>query len=85
MLEDMYDEHRQVDALLAELAEVESEEQARATALRLVTLAQNHFAKEETFVFPRAEQTLGEPELVRLGEEWQYARLEAPFALKEEP
>jgi len=85
MLEDMYDEHRQVDALLAELAAVASAEQAQATALRLVTLARNHFAKEENAVFPQAEQTLGEAELVRLGEEWRYARLEAPFALKEGP
>jgi hemerythrin-like domain-containing protein len=85
MLEDMYDEHRQVDAMLAELAAVGSVEQARAIVLRLVTLARNHFAKEEKAVFPHAEQILGESELVRLGDEWQYARLETPFVLKEEP
>lgn len=81
LLEGMYEDHEQVDALLGELARVEDLEEARSLAGRLVALANNHFAKEEKAVFPLAEQTLGESELVRLGEEWEYRRLETPFAL----
>jgi hemerythrin-like domain-containing protein len=81
LLEGMYEDHEQVDAFLAELARVEDPEQARMLVARLVGLARNHFSKEEKAVFPLAEQTLGESELVRLGEEWEYRRLEAPFVL----
>jgi hemerythrin-like domain-containing protein len=84
LIESMYEDHEQVDALLAELARVEDPEQARTLAGQLVGLARNHFAKEEKAVFPLAEQTLGEGELVRLGEEWEYRRLDAPFALEVE-
>jgi hemerythrin-like domain-containing protein len=71
--------------MLGELAATENADEARATALRLVTLARNHFGKEEKAVFLHAEQVLGDAELVRLGEEWEYARLETPFVLKDEP
>jgi hemerythrin-like domain-containing protein len=82
LLEGMYEDHEQVDALLAELAAVGDSQQAHSLATRLVTLARNHFAKEEKAVFPLAEQVLGESELVRLGEEWEYRRLDTPFVLE---
>ena len=82
LLEGMYEDHEQVDALLTELAGVDDAGQARSLATRLVALARNHFAKEEKAVFPLAEQVLGEDELVRLGEEWEYRRLETPFTLE---
>jgi hemerythrin-like domain-containing protein len=82
LLEDMYEDHEQVDALLSELARVDDPEQARSLAARLVALARNHFAKEEKAVFPLAEQVLGDAELVRLGEDWEYRRLDTPFTLE---
>jgi hemerythrin-like domain-containing protein len=81
LLEGMYEDHEQVDALLSGLARVDDSAQAHSLATRLVTLARNHFAKEEKAVFPLAEQVLGESELLHLGEEWEYRRLETPFTL----
>jgi hemerythrin-like domain-containing protein len=82
LLEGMYEDHQQVDALLSELAGVDESQRAHSLATRLVALARNHFAKEEKAVFPLAEQVLGEDELVRLGEEWEYRRLDTPFTLE---
>jgi hemerythrin-like domain-containing protein len=63
-------EHDEVEGTLERLAHVEDVQEAEALAARLVAIAHEHFEKEETVLFPMAEQLLGEEELRRLGEQW---------------
>ena len=67
-------EHEEVEGTLERLAHVESVQEAEALAGRLVTVAREHFAKEEQVLFPMAEELLGEDELRRLGEQWAAQR-----------
>ena len=66
----MREEHAEVESTLERLAQVEDVEEAEALAGHLVSVAREHFEKEEQVLFPMAEQLLGEEELRGLGEEW---------------
>lgn len=73
-LEVMRQEHREIEALLACLGEARDQADARATAVTLVQLAVEHFAKEENVLFPMAEQVLGADVLAELGDRCVKAR-----------
>lgn len=70
-------EHAEVEATLERLTQVEDVQEAEALAGRLVTVAREHFEKEEQVLFPMAEQLLGEEALRSLGEQWAAQRLGA--------
>lgn len=73
----MRTEHAEVEATLERLAQVEDVQEAAALAGHLVTVAREHFEKEEQMLFPMAEQLLGEEALRSLGEQWAAQRLGA--------
>ncbi len=68
-------EHEEVERTLAALEEADDPGQAGALIARLVTVARDHFAKEEQVLFPMAEQMLGEEALLELGQEWARRRI----------
>lgn len=70
-------EHEEVEATLQRLTEAADVRDAEALAARLATVAREHFAKEESVLFPMAEQLLGEETLRELGEQWAARRLPA--------
>ena len=70
-------EHAEVESTLERLTQVEDAQEAATLASHLVTVAREHFAKEEQVLFPMAEQLLGEEALRGLGEQWAAQRLPA--------
>ena len=70
-------EHAEVEGTLERLAQVEDVGEAAELAGHLVTVAREHFAKEEQVLFPMAEELLGEDVLRGLGERWAAVRLGA--------
>ena len=67
-------EHEEVEGTLERLTQVEDVHEAKALAAHLVTVAHEHFAKEEQVLFPMAEQLLSADELRGLGERWAALR-----------
>jgi len=67
-------EHEEIDRHLSELRSAEDEATARRSLLHALSLAREHFAKEEQVLFPLAENLLGDEELARLGAEWATRR-----------
>lgn len=71
----MREEHDEVEASLARLAEIDDAQQATELAAHLSKVAHEHFAKEEQVLFPMAEQLLGEETLRDLGAQWAARRI----------
>jgi hemerythrin-like domain-containing protein len=63
-------EHEEVEGTLERLAQVEDIQDADKLAAHLLTVAHEHFEKEEEVLFPMAVELLGEEELRSLGEQW---------------
>jgi hemerythrin-like domain-containing protein len=63
-------EHEEVEGTLERLAQVEDVQDADELAAHLLTVAHEHFEKEEEVLFPMAVELLGEEELRSLGEQW---------------
>jgi regulator of cell morphogenesis and NO signaling len=70
-------EHAEVEGTLERLAQVDDLHEAEELIRHLVTVAREHFEKEEQVLFPMAEQMLGEDVLRGLGERWAVERLGA--------
>ena len=70
----MEEEHQTIAALLAEISNARTRERAAELLRETLQAARVHFAKEEQFAFPLAEQMLGLEELRRLGRGWADAR-----------
>ena len=70
-------EHEEVEGTLERLAHAADLEEAQSLASHLVSVAREHFAKEEQVLFPMAEQLLPEAELRGLGEQWAARRIGA--------
>ena len=67
-------EHDEIDhGLAAAVQAVDAEEGARRL-LGALSVAREHFAKEERILFDLARQSLGEAELTRLGAAWAERR-----------
>jgi hemerythrin-like domain-containing protein len=71
----MEDEHVEIGALLAKAQVTADLEGARSALLEAVSLARDHFAKEERVAFPMAESLLGEDALSELGSAWAGRRV----------
>ncbi len=67
-------EHEQVEQAVESLPAVQELEEAQTLILQLITVARNHFAKEEQILFPLAAQSLSAETLTELGERWAAAR-----------
>lgn len=72
-VEGMFNDHRQIEALLAQLV-APLAEPARAdpqeTVARLAALVRRHFEQEENVLFPAALRALDADELEELGARW---------------
>jgi hemerythrin-like domain-containing protein len=67
-------EHREIDALTAQIARAGSLEEARDCGARLLDLLRDHFHKEEAMLFPMAEHHLDDKKLQELGQRWKARR-----------
>ncbi len=74
LLDTMEEEHRTIAGLLERAQGTSQGPQALGHLLEAVTLAREHFAKEERMAFPLAESLLGEEPLTELGERWSERR-----------
>ena len=70
----MRDEHREIEAGIIEAQWCPDLRRARTLLLESITLARDHFAKEEQVLFPLAERVLTEAKLTAMGEEWARRR-----------
>lgn len=68
-------EHDEVEAALERLSQIDDVQEAETLAAHLVSVAREHFAKEEQVLFPMAQDLLGEERLRSLGEQWAARRL----------
>jgi hemerythrin superfamily protein len=69
LIEDSYVEHKEVDKLLAEMSPGNSSWDEQILELR--QKVKRHAEKEERELFPKAEQLLGDEELLRMGTKMQ--------------
>jgi hemerythrin-like domain-containing protein len=75
LLMTMEDEHVEIAALLARAQVTGNLEGARSALLEAVSLARNHFAKEERVAFPLAESLLDDDVMIALGSAWADRRV----------
>ena len=75
LLMTMEDEHVEIASLLARAQVTADLEGARAALLEAVSLARDHFAKEERVAFPMAERLLDGDALDELGAAWAERRV----------
>ena len=68
------DQHDDIEGALARLPSAASAAEARVLLRGALSVAREHFAKEEQMLFPMAEQILGEQQLAQLGEAWAARR-----------
>lgn len=66
--------HDEIENALAQLPQMQDVEQARRLVRDVLDLAREHFSKEETMLFPTAEQMLDERKLTELGTQWAERR-----------
>ncbi len=74
LLAEMADEHGAIADRLARAQGTQDADLARMEVLEAVSLARDHFAREERLTFPLAETTLGAAVLVELGTAWSERR-----------
>lgn len=67
-------EHGEIDDGLGRLEQEDDPATARALLEQLLSLAREHFAKEEHVLFPMAEKLLGSGQLIELGAHWAQRR-----------
>ena len=70
----MRSEHEEIDRFLAGLREAQDESTARRNLVHAISIARDHFRKEEAVLFPLADQLLGAEALERLAESWALRR-----------
>ena len=69
-LENFHNEDDIIIEMLQKIAECDSVELASQILMKTLRLANDHFDKEERFVFPLAEKHISESSLHELGEAW---------------
>lgn len=74
LLSTMEAEHTEIAGLLTRAQGSQDVSVAREELLEAVTLARDHFAKEEQIAFPLAESLLGAAGLTALGARWSARR-----------
>ncbi len=67
-------EHDEIERSLEKLSTLQDADQSRELLLHTISVARNHFAKEERILFPIADQRLSVEKLVDLGSEWAARR-----------
>jgi len=70
LMQQMFEEHERIGGLLERSQGTADVAQARARLLEAVSLAREHFAREEHLAFPTAERVLGAAALAELGATW---------------
>lgn len=70
----MRSEHDEIEGALDRVQQVHELEAARNLVRRALTVAREHFAKEEHVLFPMAAQFLGDNRLAELGAAWAQRR-----------
>ncbi|TFG42670.1 MAG: hemerythrin domain-containing protein [Gemmatimonadales bacterium] len=74
LLSTMESEHTEIAGLLTRAQGTSDAAMAREALLDAVSLARDHFAKEEQVAFPMAESIVGEAGLAALGARWSARR-----------
>lgn len=69
-----HQEHREIDASLAEIKAAQQAGTARLLLLKAVAYSRNHFDKEERILFPLAEKVLKGKTLTTLAGDWMKQR-----------
>lgn len=67
-------EHDEIERSLEKLSSTQGEDQARELLLHTISVARDHFAKEERILYPIADQTLSSEKLDDLGSQWSARR-----------
>ena len=70
----MRQEHSEIEGVLASLDDSDDADELKGRVLRAVRAAREHFLKEETILFPIAEDQVGPGVLRRLGKTWAAKR-----------
>jgi hemerythrin-like domain-containing protein len=70
----MRKEHDEIEKSLERLPTLQEVEQARELLLKVVTVAREHFPKEEQVQYPMAKKTLSDETLIDLGTQWAARR-----------
>jgi hemerythrin-like domain-containing protein len=70
----MRHEHTEIDRAISEAARAEVVSDGVGRLREALEVARAHFAKEEHVLFHLAQQALGDPELLELGEAWAERR-----------
>ena len=68
-------EHNEIEGSLDYLPITQDADQARELLLHVITVARDHFAKEERVLYPIAHQTLSAETLTDLGSQWAARRV----------
>jgi len=72
MVDESYEEHHVVDLVLAELPNVDPEDERVAAKMTVLSeLVERHADEEEDEMFPMAEKKLGKERLQQLGEQME--------------
>ena len=72
MVDESYEEHHVVDLVLAELPNVDPEDERFAAKMTVLSeLVEHHAEEEEDEMFPMAEKKLGKERLQQLGEQME--------------
>jgi hemerythrin-like domain-containing protein len=72
MIDEAFEEHHVVDLVLAELPQVDPEDERFSAKMTVLSeLVEHHVEEEEGELFPMAEKKLGKDRLQRLGEQMQ--------------
>jgi iron-sulfur cluster repair protein YtfE (RIC family) len=72
MVDEAYEEHHVVDLVLAELPNVDPEDERFAAKMTVLSeLVEHHAEEEEDEMFPMAEKKLGKERLQQLGEQME--------------
>ena len=72
MVDESYEEHHVVDLVLAELPNVDPEDERFAAKMTVLSeLVEHHADEEEDEMFPMAEKKLGKERLQQLGEQME--------------
>ena len=72
MVDESYEEHHVVDLVLAELPNVDPEDERFAAKMTVLSeLVEHHAEEEEEEMFPMAEKKLGKERLQQLGEQME--------------
>jgi hemerythrin-like domain-containing protein len=67
-------EHDEIEKSLERLPTIQEVDQARELLLKVVTVAREHFPKEEQVLYPMAKKTLTAETLIDLGAQWAARR-----------